>query len=79
MQLSHGEGCGTDWPNQYIAVGPSSTTWRHLAGTIASAVAAITQLIGTAQPAHLSMQQVGWMEMLMCRGPKSSFGPRRFF
>ena len=39
----------------------SSTTWRHLAGIIASAVAAITQLIGTARPAHLSMQQrLGW-------------------
>ena len=35
----------------------SSTTWRHLAGTIPSAVAAVAQLSGTAQPAHLSMQQ----------------------
>ena len=37
----------------------SSTTWRNFGGTIPSAVAANTQLSGTAWPAHLSMQQVG--------------------
>ena len=35
----------------------SSTSSLPRGGTIASAVAAITQLIGTAWPAHLSMQQ----------------------
>ena len=35
----------------------SSTSSRNLAGTIPSAVVAVAQLIGTAQPAHLSMQQ----------------------
>ena len=35
----------------------SSTTWAPRGPTIASAVAANTQLIGTAWPEHLSMQQ----------------------
>jgi hypothetical protein len=35
----------------------SSTTWAPRGLTIASAVAAVAQLIGTAWPAHLSMQQ----------------------
>ena len=35
----------------------SSTTWRHLGGTIASAVAAVAQLSGTHAFASLPMQQ----------------------
>ena len=75
MQLSHGDGCGTDWPNQYTAIGPSSTTWRHLAGIIASAVVAVAQLIGTAWPAHLSMQQ--WLGGKCRIFRKATFSNRR--